>query len=158
MRRSSRKSARKLGRRSRNTRILSERVAELRALTVDAEDLAAPVEYFHDELALLHEFMECGESAVNPMLEQILQQALAHTGFEIEFIIMLIQVAEHGLWHGAAQLLRGGFAVFFYFDALDVGVAQIVTALDETEQHYLRFKCVPLDCSAPMGVSRGGKA
>ena len=138
--------------------LISERIAELRRLTVESRELAVPVQYFHEELVALPAFTESGVSAEHPMLEEIVEQALRRAGVDMDTIFMLIRVPGHGLWHGAANFKGDGFAVFFYFDELDVGIAQVVTALDEDEQHYLRFTCIPIDSPAPVGAARGGLA
>jgi hypothetical protein len=139
-------------------KLISERVAELRRLTVESRELAVPVQYFHEELVALAAFTESGVSAEHPMLEEIVEQAIERAGFDMDTIFMLIRVPGHGLWHGAANFKDEGFAVFFYFDELDVGIAQVVTTLDEDEQHYLRFTCVPIDSLAPVGGAPGGMA
>lgn len=120
-------------------------IQELRRLTIESRDLSVPVEYFHDQVVVLDEFVSQSDQGEHPLLEEMLRAAArrAIPDFEIQSFTLL-QLTEHRLWHGAGHGTSGGLAVFLYFEDEGVGVAQIMASPSNPQTHFVRFTGVPL--------------
>lgn len=118
---------------------LAARVAELKRLAVENDDLRASVDYFHGQLAMVEAFMKLGQVGRDAPIQRLVERATARAvpSFELRSF-MAVHVPDHRLWHGFAQGPGRGSVVFFYFDDISLGVAHVVASTG-THNHYVRF-------------------
>lgn len=120
---------------------LVARLARLRDLLVTGEDLSTASDYFHEALVPDETFLRSSSSDECPRLLTILRgvlQAIAPGG-ELT-CAMTLRLERHTMCHGCA-FWRGGIALFFYFEDLDLGLCSYQRSLDDPNVRFVRF-CV----------------
>jgi hypothetical protein len=118
---------------------LGARLARLRELLVAGEELTEAADYFHEQLVPDESFLTSGSDAENPRLLGILGGVLKAIapGGELGYP-MTLRLEKHAMCHGCA-FWRGGIALFFYFEDLDLGLCSYQRSLSDPNVQFVRF-------------------
>lgn len=119
---------------------LEMKLTRLRELLLTARDFSDVSEYFHAALVPDDAFMNAGDRVEQPRLAMALERVLRTlepAGRSIEPLIL--RLPRHAMCHGLGRWGRG-FALFFYFEALDLGFCSYARSLTDSEVTFMRFR------------------
>lgn len=130
---------------------LDVKLTRLRELLLTARDFSEISDYFHAVLVPDDAFMISGDRAEQPRLVTALKgvlRILEPSGQWAES--MILRLDRHAMCHGLGRWGRG-FALFFYFEALDLGFCSYARTLTDPEVTFTRFRLTNTNVANPKG-------
>jgi hypothetical protein len=119
---------------------LASRIAQLQRMLLESDDFAAISEFFSEHLIDDPAFVRLGKAAAAPELAQAVRAALrACFGACPLYGLTFLNVAEFGLWHGAAAWRKEGLVLVIYLEGLDLGLLSVAGSMTESVVHFVRF-------------------
>jgi hypothetical protein len=121
---------------------LSFKLGRLREMLQLDKDLEQVSTYFHTVLVPDDEFVMAGKRAPNPRLVHVLDGVLSALapGGKLR-LPLILHIEKEGMWHGYANW-AGGHAIFFYFEAPEIGCCSFTRSLVSPEVTFSRFTLV----------------
>lgn len=111
----------------------------LKQLLVEAREFMPVWDYFMTHFGEQRDFMELGEPARSPLLEELVRQAAREIVDPSATIgtLMLVRLPEQRFIHGAVTV-QGKFGNIFYFEDVGVGLLAVVMTMDG-DNRLIRF-------------------
>ena len=118
---------------------IAARLARLRDLLISGDELAEASDYFHESLVPDENFLRSGSSYDHPRLLAILHGVLRAIAPGGELACpMTLRLEKYAMCHGCT-FWRGGIALFFYFEELDLGLCSYQRSLADPNVRFVRF-------------------
>lgn len=114
-------------------------IERLRELLVNTDRFAEISEFFHAELVPDAEFYDAGRVDHNAEVQALMETALRSVLPTGSFSgLMLIHVADHGMWHGFGRW-GAGLSTLLFFEDLGVGLVSYANSLVDARTHHIRL-------------------